>query len=170
MSSYNSNRFYGPNGTQPQPQAQMYPRPGVQVQIPRYPSDGVHQANLQSINHNRQTISNQNGPPRQFWSPQHGSLQAQIRALPPTPNSTVTNGFAHPAANTIAPGMAEAPVDYQLLVISLAEDYFAAAFGNGSVQQFKKREMQTDVYYKLIATGLGCLEVALRVCLLRCGL
>jgi len=166
MSSYNGNRFYGPNGTQPQPQAQMYPRPGVQVQIPRYPSDGVHQANLQSINHNRQILSDQYGHPRQFSSPQHGFRQAQMRALPPTPNSTVANGFAHPAASTISPAMAEAPLDYQLLLISMAEGYLAAAFGNGSVQQFKKRETQTDVYYKLIATGLGCLEVALRVCLL----
>ena len=164
MSSYNINHLYGPNGTQPQPQAQIYPRSGVQVQIPRYPSDGAHQANLQSINHNRQMMSNQRGHPHQYLAPQHGFLQAQMmRAAPPTPNSAVTNRFGHLAANTIPPAMAEAPIDYQLLVISMAEDYFAAAFGNGSTQEVKKREVQTDVYYKLIATGLGCLEVALRV-------
>jgi len=168
MSSYNGNHLYGPNGPQPQPQAQMYPRPGVQVQIPRYPSDGAHQANLLSINHNRQITPNQRGNPHHYASPQHGFLHAQMmRAAPPTPNSAVTNGFAYPAANTVPAAMAEAPIDYHLLVISMAEGYFAAAFGNGSAQELTKREVQTDVYYKLIATGLGCLEVALRVFLLR---
>lgn len=163
MSSYNSQQFYGANGIQPQPRGQVYPRPGVQVQIPRYPSDGAHQANLLSVNHNRQNAPNQYVQHPQYASPQHGFLQAQMRAMPRTPNSAVTNGFTHLAANSMPPAMTEVPVDYQMLVISMAEDYFAAAFGNGSAQELKKRETQTDVYYKLLATGLGCLEVALRV-------
>ena len=55
----------------------------------------------------------------------------------------------------------EPPLDYQLLLLSLAEEYFAAAYGCGSMVATVQREVGTQEYYKLIATGLGCLEVAL---------
>ncbi len=55
------------------------------------------------------------------------------------------------------------PLDYQLLLISLAEDYFAAAHSEGSMVALLRREMEFQRYYKLIATGLGCLEAVLKV-------
>ena len=54
------------------------------------------------------------------------------------------------------------PVDYQLLLLSLAEEYFAAAYGYGSVADIAHRETETQSYYKLMATGLGCLEAVLK--------
>lgn len=53
------------------------------------------------------------------------------------------------------------PIDYQTLLLSLAEDYLAAAHAEGSLKALREREIDTRRYYKLIATGLGCLETLL---------
>lgn len=54
------------------------------------------------------------------------------------------------------------PVDYQLLLLSLAEDYLAAAYGQGSLKALVDREIDMRQYHKLVATGLSCLEVVLK--------
>ncbi len=54
-------------------------------------------------------------------------------------------------------------VDYQLLLLSLAEEYIAAAHGLGSVVALTGRSKETEKYYKLMATGMGCMEAALKV-------
>ena len=53
--------------------------------------------------------------------------------------------------------------DHELLLVSLAEDYFTAAHVGGSKAAWMKRQSDVQAYYKLIATGLGCLEAALKV-------
>ena len=54
------------------------------------------------------------------------------------------------------------PLDYQLLLLSLAEEYFAAAYGHGSITDILHRGNEMQNYYKLIATGLGCLEAVMK--------
>ena len=54
------------------------------------------------------------------------------------------------------------PLDYQILLLSMAEEYFAAAYGCGSMASIVQREKEMQEYYKLIATGLGCLEVVMK--------
>ncbi|KAH0566416.1 hypothetical protein GP486_000199 [Trichoglossum hirsutum] len=54
------------------------------------------------------------------------------------------------------------PLDYQLILISLAEDYFAAAHRQGSLLALSMRAAELDRYYKLIASGLACLETVLK--------
>lgn len=54
-------------------------------------------------------------------------------------------------------------VDYQLLLLSLAEEYFAAAHGGEALDAIHRGEVDSQAYYKLIATGLGCLEALLKV-------
>ena len=56
------------------------------------------------------------------------------------------------------------PLDFQLLLLSMADEYFAAAYGRGSIADIIRREAETQEYYKLIATGLGCLEALLKHC------
>ena len=56
----------------------------------------------------------------------------------------------------------QTPLDYQLLLLSLAEEYFAAAHGYGSMADIVRREIETQSYYKMMATGLGCLEAVLK--------
>lgn len=55
------------------------------------------------------------------------------------------------------------PLDYQLLLLSLAEDYFAAAHSISSLVVSLHENTEMWRYYKLIATGLGCLEAVLKV-------
>ena len=55
------------------------------------------------------------------------------------------------------------PIDYQLLLISLAEEYINAAHSMGSLVALLRKAADAEQYYKLIATGLSCLEVVLRV-------
>ena len=55
----------------------------------------------------------------------------------------------------------ETPLDYGLLLLSLAEEYFAAAREYISVAPALQRETEMREYYKLVATGLGCLEAVL---------
>lgn len=63
---------------------------------------------------------------------------------------------------THQPSHPEPPLDYQILLLSLAEEYFAAAYGCGSMADIVRRERDIQEYYKLIATGLGCLEAVLK--------
>ncbi|KAI9832514.1 MAG: hypothetical protein M1819_004303 [Sarea resinae] len=81
----------------------------------------------------------------------------------PVPKSTKRQSSSSKAAElSTAANHAAAPLDYQLLLLSLAEEYFDAAHRQGSVVALAKRSMQMDDYYKLIATGLSCLEIALK--------
>ena len=53
------------------------------------------------------------------------------------------------------------PMDYQQLLLLLAEDYINAAHGMGSLVALYRRSEDVQQYYKLIATGLSCLEASL---------
>jgi hypothetical protein len=76
-----------------------------------------------------------------------------------TANSKPLNG----SVVSSGAGLRPPPVDYQLLLLSLAEDYFTAAHGESSFVALNRRHSDTQAYYKLIATGLGCLEAVLKV-------
>ncbi|KAK4996618.1 hypothetical protein LTR60_007815, partial [Cryomyces antarcticus] len=54
------------------------------------------------------------------------------------------------------------PVDYSLLLLSLAEEYIDAAHGMGSMVALMRREPDAKEYCKLLANGLGCMEAALK--------
>lgn len=55
------------------------------------------------------------------------------------------------------------PVDYQLVLLSLADEYLKAAHHQGTMVALMRKEMAVEEYYKLVATGLGCLEAVLKV-------
>lgn len=54
-------------------------------------------------------------------------------------------------------------VDYQVLLLSLADEYLNAAHSHGTTVASSRQEMDVEEYYKLLATGLGCLEAVLKV-------
>ena len=60
------------------------------------------------------------------------------------------------------PPLYQTPLDYQLLLLSLAEEYFAVAHGYRSIGDTAHRETKMQSYYKMMATGLGCLEAVLK--------
>lgn len=55
------------------------------------------------------------------------------------------------------------PVDYQVLLLSLADEYLNAAHRHGTKLALATRHEDVEEYYKLVATGLGCLEAVLKV-------
>ncbi|EHA24450.1 hypothetical protein ASPNIDRAFT_48617 [Aspergillus niger ATCC 1015] len=54
------------------------------------------------------------------------------------------------------------PIDYQVLLLAMADEYLNAAHSHGTLVALLRREMEMDEYYKLVATGLGCLEAVLK--------
>lgn len=56
-----------------------------------------------------------------------------------------------------------APVDYQVLLLSLADEYLNTAHDQGTTVALSSQEADVEEYYKLVATGLGCLEAVLKV-------
>ncbi|KAJ5127596.1 hypothetical protein N7448_008375 [Penicillium atrosanguineum] len=54
------------------------------------------------------------------------------------------------------------PVDYQVLLLSLADEYLNAAHRHGTKMALATRQGDIEGYYKLVATGLGCLEAVLK--------
>lgn len=57
------------------------------------------------------------------------------------------------------------PVDYQVLLLALADEYLNTAHCHGTKMALATRQADIEEYYKLVATGLGCLEAVLKVCI-----
>lgn len=102
--------------------------------------------------------------------PQSQTLQrayAVAVPVPPAPAPSLaahaSNGYSNSQNMPLPPPPYQTPpVDYQLLLLSLAEEYFAAAYGYGSMADITRRETEMQSYYKMLATGLGCLEAVLK--------
>ncbi|EKG21021.1 Cohesin loading factor [Macrophomina phaseolina MS6] len=55
-----------------------------------------------------------------------------------------------------------APIDKEQLLLSLADEYVAAAHAMGSSVALSRRQSDENKYYKLMSTALGCMEAALK--------
>ena len=86
--------------------------------------------------------------------------QADIENVPP-PSLSQSHASAKPVTKP-QPQHDEPPLDYQLLLLSLADEYLAAAHSHSVLVALAKREASTDQYYKLVATALGCIESVLQ--------
>jgi Cohesin loading factor len=162
---------YVPNPSIPSPasQASGYPPIGREVPVvPRaqqYNNYPPYQSPYQPV------------PPSGYYQEcqQPTTQQRQVRELPVLqkephqPPQKPAEQFLPPTALATATPVTDSirdeppPLDYQLLLISLAEDYFAAAHRQGSLVALSMRIEDLDRYYKLIASGLGCLETVLKV-------
>ena len=113
-----------------------------------------------------------------YGSVHANNTQSQVDATPAAypqqwqqnnPNSSHAVGKSgRPPVSTgsqgseLHPESAAPPLDYPLLLISLAEDYFLAADSQRTSGVLSPQEPEIKSYYKFIATGLGCLEVVLK--------
>lgn len=101
------------------------------------------------------------------------SNHANVAHLPKPGHQQFQGIFAPPPAVINGPSVREEEgarssasspsLDYQLLLLSLAEEYFTAAHSGELLDAIHRGEMESQAYYKLIATGLGCLEALLKV-------
>ena len=62
-----------------------------------------------------------------------------------------------------APKPAKPGIDYQVLLLAMADEYLNTAHSHGTNVALL-RDMELEEYYRLVATGLGCLEAVLKVC------
>ena len=56
----------------------------------------------------------------------------------------------------------ELPVDYRLLLLSLADQYIGEARSIGALVAYGQDGGNLERYYKLMSTGMGCLETILK--------
>ncbi|KAI5309407.1 hypothetical protein KEM55_003302 [Ascosphaera atra] len=70
------------------------------------------------------------------------------------------------SASLASEGVAEQPpdpsMDYQTLLLSLADEYLDAAHSQGATISATRKEEEIEEYYRLIATGLACFEAVLK--------
>ncbi|KAL9631973.1 MAG: hypothetical protein Q9164_005598 [Protoblastenia rupestris] len=99
----------------------------------------------------------------------HAQEPQRLFAVAVPPPSPATNiSYATPIkTKTQQPALQVPPLDYSLLLLSMAEEYIAAAHSRGSIANIVTRETEMQEYYRLVATGLGCLETILRKCKLQ---
>ena len=101
--------------------------------------------------------------PRSQTQQQAYAVAIPAPLIPASPLATrPSNGYS--GSQSMSPAHQTPPIDYQLLLLSLAEEYFAAAYGLGSIADISRREAKMQSYYKMMATGLGCLEAVLKHC------
>jgi len=97
-------------------------------------------------------------------APQHSrQYQQNLKPVSRLSTSSSPNEASTPSAKPPAT-QSESQIDYQVLLLSLAEEYINAARSMGSTVALLRRPADADHYYKLLATGLGCMEVVLKVC------
>jgi hypothetical protein len=89
----------------------------------------------------------------------------------PSVQQYVDAARSHPSVST-APSMSNvtthdrvassaAPVDYQQLLLAIAEDYIAAAHGFGYLAALYRRQDDLNQYHSYVAAGLSCIETSL---------
>ena len=137
--------------------APSYYGPNIQVQIPRM--------SMNSMQHNGHG-NPAYGQKSTFLPDPHvrqEPAQSQPALYQSMSSSAVADEYLSSVAHATPLKSHLVPIDHQHLLLSLAEDYFAAAHGEGSMAAMLQRDKHADHYYKLIATGLGCLEAVLKV-------
>lgn len=147
------------------------------VSVPRYSTDALPRGpplrdDTTSSPSNEYIVHGNGGPlyrnshssPGNYASDSHqatpGRQQFQGIFAPPL---SAANGPGIRGEDSARPNKSSPPLDYQLLLLSLAEEYFAAAHGSELLDAMYRGEMEMQAYYRLIATGLGCFEALLKV-------
>ncbi|KAL3457817.1 cohesin loading factor-domain-containing protein [Aspergillus heterothallicus] len=94
-----------------------------------------------------------------------------VQVLVPAPSPDVQQNIqrVHPKKQTqkqpaqqSRQNAAKPGIDYQVLLLAMADEYLNAAHGQGTTVALIRKEMDLEEYYRLVATGLGCLEAVLK--------
>ncbi|KAL4976134.1 cohesin loading factor-domain-containing protein [Aspergillus desertorum] len=76
---------------------------------------------------------------------------------PPSKKQAQKKPTQEHAPKSVKPG-----IDYQVLLLAMADEYLNAAHSHGTNVALLRRDMELEEYYRLVATGLGCLEAVLK--------
>ena len=180
---YQDPRFYPQYPQQqyrPPNQSPQFPSPhGIEVQIPRasqydgatspppvqaYPNFQYQQPGYAQRQHQQQHGNYQQPHKQPNVPPKPPSAKPSKTNVKESSKQTPSKPAEKPAAKpAVKPQVEPREIDYALLLVDLAEDYLSAAYGQGSADPLMK-DVDYARFCKLIATGLGCLEVVLKVC------
>jgi Cohesin loading factor len=156
---YSNHQFRGPQNAMSNDPVQNHP---TEVTVPQRIN---HQQPVQQGSHVGQPTFPQirHHPPASIHGqhpPQHGSQETPTHSrhvLGPLQPSVQVEIPSKPAK-----GVPATPVDPQVLLLFLAEEYLKAAHDNAMLAALAKGEAQMDDYYKLVSTALGCMETVLK--------
>ena len=129
-----------PQAYVPQPLQQV-----AEVRIPSYqplPPQSTHKYGLDGSSYHPQPA---HVPNRQDGFSSKSTAAMRTTAAPPVESRPLVQ-----------------PLDYQQLLLSMAEEYLTAAYRYGAISDLHARQADRQEYYKLITTGLGCLEALLK--------
>jgi hypothetical protein len=93
-------------------------------------------------------------PSQDFRSSSPKPIQKKPQPKKQLPSQQTTDRITKPT---------KPPVDYQVLLLSLADEYLNAAHRHGTKTALVTSQADVEEYYKLVSTGLGCLEAVLKV-------
>ncbi|GAB7340557.1 hypothetical protein MBLNU457_6971t1 [Dothideomycetes sp. NU457] len=85
---------------------------------------------------------------------------SQSRTSASLKTERMSNGTANGAPSPVT-GSNKLPIDYQVLMLSLAEEYISEARRNSKIVALNGSAEQAARYYQLIAQGLGCMDTVL---------
>ncbi|KAJ5873484.1 uncharacterized protein N7473_013357 [Penicillium subrubescens] len=92
-------------------------------------------------------------PSQDFRSSSPKPIQKKPQPKKQLPSQQTTDRITKPT---------KPPVDYQVLLLSLADEYLNAAHRHGTKTALVTSQADVEEYYKLVSTGLGCLEAVLK--------
>ncbi|KAL2828267.1 cohesin loading factor-domain-containing protein [Aspergillus cavernicola] len=151
---------YNPAPTSNQGSNQSYnksPRPPPTPQPPKKPKPVTVTPSVSATPPVAATPPAQSPNPLQVLIPAPSPDVQQKIQRPPSKKQTQKHPTQQPAQKPGKPG-----IDYQVLLLAMADEYLDAAHSHGTTVALTRRDMEVVEYYRLVATGLGCLEAVLK--------
>ncbi|EFQ97286.1 hypothetical protein MGYG_00327 [Nannizzia gypsea CBS 118893] len=139
-----------PRPLQPVPQRQV-PQP-ISPQVQSLPQT---QRYSQFPTQASPTIRNNHHIPKGTRTP---TAQPQARPSPQMMGSKLSQQQKHGGHDNTKPS-----VDYQVLLLALADEYLDAAHSQATLIAVSQDAQEMEQYYKLIASGLRCMEALLKI-------
>ncbi|KAF2491864.1 hypothetical protein BU16DRAFT_530287 [Lophium mytilinum] len=167
QTSYQAQQQQTPNVHQAQQRQQDGAQRQQQTPLRQH---SVTQQHRQPLQHNQQPPRPQQQTPRpqqQTPRPQQKTPGSQQQATRPGqirhPQVVITTPSRSVSVTSTTPRASPSPngaTDYNPLLLLLAEEYIEAAHGMGPTVSLTHQDQET--YYKLMSTGMGCMEAVLK--------
>jgi hypothetical protein len=100
--------------------------------------------------------------PAKLFSQPPATPAQPVRTVLQAPHSRLALNSMTPSPRTAPMQPSNTQLDRPFLLMSLAEEFFEAAHGLAPLVSLSRTRENVEAYEKLISTGLGCLDTALR--------
>lgn len=159
--------------------SQQAPAPNISKQVQQSqsqenghrPQQRTSSAHVQNHNQHRAPLQQQSTPqqriPSMTQTPSTQNRSPSVQHPPKSkahPQVVIPRSSSHQLTPTkhAQPPPKALPADLSVMLLSAADEYIAAARGMGASVVRDKREVDMRQYYRLMATGMGCMDTVLR--------